>query len=223
MKIYPSLISAKNLLHLEQTITDFDSLCDGYHIDVMDDHFVPNLTWGPAFTNAIIAKTKLPVHVHLMVDRPEQWVERITWRASDVFIFHYEAFLSIAQIQNLISMLQEKSIRCGLALNPATPIDNIESIVSHLDTVLLMSVQPGFSGQTFRQEIVQKIPKLISLREEKKLTFTVGVDGGVNEKNIPILRDLGVDYVGVASAIFDSTHPIQALRNLKTYTIPVKM
>lgn len=214
MFIYPSLISAKNILNLEQTIIAFDLLCKGYHIDVMDDHFVPNLTWGPVFVNAIIAQTKLPVHVHLMVDNPVQWIDRLNLRTDDIFIFHYEACVSIEKIRELISLLKKKSVRCGIALNPATSVNVIEPIVSDLDSVLLMSVQPGFSGQPFVQNVVQKIPKLVSFRQEQKLSYTIGMDGGINAQNIPILRDLGVDYVGVASAIFEQSDPIQSLKKL---------
>lgn len=215
MRIYPSLISAKNLLNLDQTITDFDALCDGYHVDIMDDHFVPNLTWGAQFANAIIAKTTLPVHVHLMVENPEKWIGRLSLRADDVFIFHYEACRSGNEINDLLSKLKEKSICCGLALNPSTPVEVLETVLPVLDTVLLMSVEPGFSGQSFRQDVVQKIPKLVSLRQEKQLSYTIGIDGGVTALKIPILRDLGIDYVGVASAIFCQPDPVKALSDLK--------
>ena len=114
-----------------------------------------------------------------MVDNPEKWIERLTLRANDVFIFHYEACRSGNEINDLLSKLKGKSIRCGLALNPATSVEVLETILSDLESVLLMSVEPGFSGQSFRQDVVQKIPKLVSLRQEKQLSYTIGIDGGV--------------------------------------------
>lgn len=214
MKIYPSLISAPHLLNLEQTITELDPLSHGYHIDVMDDHFVPNLTWGPAFVNAIIAATKRPVNVHLMVSQPERWIDRLSLRSEDLFIFHYEACSSINQMQEILSALKKKSIRSGIALKPETPVTVVEPLLASVDSVLLMSVQPGFSGQPFMHEIVQKIPQLVSLQQLKKSSCTIGIDGGVVAENIPMLRDLGVDYAAVATAIFGTSDSVRALHEL---------
>lgn len=211
MKIYPSLISG-NLLHIQQMLTELDGVCDGYHIDVMDDHFVPNLTWGPAFVNAIRGGTTFPLDVHLMVDNPEEWVERLSLQQGDYFVFHYEA---CQNVEGLLSQVKAKGWKAGVALSPKTPVDAIENFLSAVDHVLIMSVEPGFSGQAFLPEVVEKVSQLLVLREEKGLSFTIGIDGGIGLENIKMVVDAGVDIVGAASAIFsqpDAKLAIEALR-----------
>lgn len=214
MQIYPSLISANDLLNLEQAIKDLSPFAQGYHVDIMDDHFVPNLTWGAAFANAILAATDLPVHIHLMVNDPTRWIDRVKMRAIDTLILHYESFASVELLKAFLLKLKEKEIRCGIAIKPATAVDVLETCVQNIATVLIMTVEPGFSGQTFRNDIVHKIPQLISLREIQQLHFTIGIDGGVHSHNIAMLKDLGVDYVGIASAIFNTPRPAKTLEQL---------
>src|SRR3990172_9915424 len=124
MTIYPSLISS-DLLNLAATLSLFDDHCDGYHLDVMDDHFVPNLTWGPAFINAIASHTKLPLNVHLMVDNPENWLNRLTLSQKDSFIFHWEALNDVEQVIALAQTIRAKGILAGLAINPKTDVESI--------------------------------------------------------------------------------------------------
>ncbi len=236
MEIFPSLISA-DLLNLEEVIKRFDSNCDGYHIDVMDDHFVPNLTWGPVFANAILQKTTLPIHLHLMVDDPVKWLDRVAFRRDDIFIFHVEAMSSDQKIKDLIRDVKLKGCKVGIALNPKTEVDTIFEYLPDLDHVLLMSVEPGFSGQKFMPEVTGKIASLLQKRDaiteptlEKKEArpirvmfeegdkpragFKLGMDGGIGPENIKMLAEMGVEQVGVASAIFSQKNPIQALQNL---------
>lgn len=210
MKIYPSLISA-DILNLRSVIKTLDSHCDGYHIDVMDDHFVSNLTWGPAFVEAIVSETKLPIHMHLMVDNPEKWVGRVGLRDKDFFIFHHEV---VSDALKILNNLKDFKHKVGVAINPETPVEDIFSYLDKLDYVLIMSVKPGFSGQKFMPEVLEKVRVLVDHRESKSLNFIVGMDGGIGLSNVKLLADAGVDEVGVASAVFSDGDPVRALGEL---------
>lgn len=213
MKIYPSLISA-DLLNLKNVIALLDDHCDGYHLDVMDDHFVPNLTWGPMFINAIAATTSLPLQVHLMVTNPAIWLDRLDLSSKDTFMFHIEAITDETQAQELIVQIHEHGVKAGIAVNPSTDITSIKPFLRLLDEVLIMSVNPGFSGQEFI-DVTHKIDTLRTLRADEKLTFEIGMDGGINAKNIRLLAQHEVEYVGVASAIFSEKDFIKAIQNLR--------
>ncbi len=213
MKIYPSLISA-DLLRLKEVITLLDNHCDGYHLDVMDDHFVPNLTWGPMFINAIAADTTLPLQVHLMVTDPATWLSRLDLCDKDSIIFHIEAMETIEQAIELIKDIHDQGIRAGIALNPATEVTRIKGLLPQVDEVLVMSVNPGFSGQAFI-DVTNKIDELKDIRLYENLTFEIGMDGGINKNNIPILKQHGVEFVGIASAIFSEIDLVKAVKNLR--------
>jgi len=213
MKIYPSLISS-NLLNLRQTLKLFDSHCDGYHLDIMDDHFVPNLTWGPAFINEIRKATSLPLQVHLMVEKPETWTDRLALQPNDVFLFHYESYNNIDQCKTLINNIKQKNWNAGITINPDTPVEKIIELLPELETVLVMSVNPGFSGQSFIESTLKKIPLLCQAKKQNNLSFKICMDGGISENNIQQLVSLGVDQVGIASAIFSNPSPLATLEKL---------
>ena len=214
MEIFPSLISS-DLLNLEKTIKLLDKQCDGYHIDVMDDHFVPNLTWGPAFVNAIRNATDLPMHVHLMVEDPEKWVERLELKGFDILIFHIEVFLGSTKIcRDLIESVKKKNWQVGIAINPDTDVEDVFEYLKDIDHVLLMSVQPGFSGQKFIPEVLQKVEPILKKRRDKDLSFTLGMDGGIDKENIALVEDEGVDQIGIASGIFSQKDWVAALGEL---------
>jgi ribulose-phosphate 3-epimerase len=212
VEIYPSLISS-NLLNLQSTINQLDSYCDGYHLDIMDDHFVPNLTWGPAFINAISESTHLPLQVHLMVDNPAAWIDRLKLCVNDCFVFHGEA-VEYGDALLLINRVKSKKVKVGVALNPETPIRAIEYLLPQLDHVLVMAVEPGFSGQKFIPSILNKVNELAHIRSAQCLPFKIGVDGGVTYDNIALLAQHHVDLVCVASAIFFKPNPLEALQYL---------
>ncbi|MBU1007915.1 ribulose-phosphate 3-epimerase [Candidatus Dependentiae bacterium] len=213
MKIFPSLISG-DILNIERMILTFDDKCDGYHIDVMDDHFVPNLTWGPVFINAIGKSTCRPLHIHLMVSDPEKWLDRITLKKTDTFIFHHESFFHVDALLVFIKKLRKLSCAIGVAVDPSTPIKRVTPYLSEIDHLLLMSVKPGFSGQEFMPEVLEKVGYLVEQRERLKANFSIGMDGGIGLKNIKTIADFGVDCVGIASAIFAAHDPIRALAGL---------
>lgn len=213
MEIYPSLISS-DLLNLEKTIRTFNTLAHGYHIDVMDNHFVPNLTWGPAFVNAISKATSLPLGVHLMVDDPGAWVEKLKLKPSDVFIFHYEALSDVAAIHSLVKKVKGSGIKVGMAINPKTEAQKIFEFLNELDEMLIMSVEPGFSGQSFITDVVDKLKTIIEFKKKEGLGFSVSMDGGIDENNIGMLSGVGVNGVAVASGIFHREEPALAFKNL---------
>lgn len=213
MEIYPSLMCA-DLLNLKKVLSDFDDHCDGYHIDVMDDHFVPNLTMGPDFVNAIAKATRKPIQVHLMVDNPKSWVARLNLNKKDTFIFHYEAFECLRPMKDLIDMVKIKGWKIGLAFNPET---NISLAIPHLvllDKVLIMAVRPGFAGQNFMPEAIEKAKCIINCQNTQNANFKVYMDGGIGKDNIKMLMNLGIDAVAVGSAIFSEKNPVEALKDL---------
>jgi ribulose-phosphate 3-epimerase len=203
-----------DLLKLGKVINDFDKHCDGFHIDVMDDHFVPNLTMGPDFVNAIAKATRKPVQVHLMVDNPRAWVDRLNLGKKDTFIFHYEAFECFKPMKDLIDLVKAKGWKVGVAFNPDTEIDLVEKHLVILDKVLVMSVKPGFAGQMFIPSVLNKVKKLIKLKKTQKAKYEICMDGGIGTGNIKSLSDLGVNSVSVGGAIFYSKRPLAALKEL---------
>lgn len=214
MKIYPSLISA-DLLRLRDVIVQIDPFVDGYHIDIMDDHFVPNLTWGPAFVAALRLVTSKPFQLHLMVDNPEKWVTRLAWKKGDSFVFHIEAVKSAA-VHSLIDLVLDHDWDIGIALNPATDVSCLGVHLSRLHEILIMSVEPGFSGQGF-------INTLFKVEQIKQLSSRLGVecprlcmDGGIGQKNIASIAAAGIELIGAASAIFnDASNPVDNINVLK--------
>ena len=213
MKIFPSLISS-DLLNIQTTIKNLDPNCDGYHIDIMDDHFVPNLTWGPAFVKAILKITSLPLDVHLMVDNPVAWVDRLNLKPKDLFVFHIETLDSDEEIKDLIKTVKIIGCKAGIALNPETPVEKVFDYLALIDHVLVMSVKPGFSGQKFMESVLSKVKVLNQKRHDMNLPFDIGMDGGIDKSNIAMISELSVDQVGVASAIFSHKDYVAALQDL---------
>lgn len=215
IRLYPSIITG-DLLALGQMLTELDPYVDGYHIDVMDDHFVPNLTWGAAFIDAIAAATKRRLHIHLMVSDPNRWIDRLKPRSNqDCFIFHYESLSVPTDGIALAKNAKQAGWKVGIAINPGTSPDVILDIIPYIDEVLIMSVEPGFSGQAFLSSIESKIPFLLAHKKNYKLTYDLAVDGGINRENIGRLRKLGVAHFAVASAIFSALDKIKAIQSLR--------
>lgn len=212
--IYPSLISA-DLLHLGKVIDTFNPICDGFHIDIMDNHFVPNLTWGAAFANAISAASKNPTWVHLMVDNPEAWLPNLKLIPGSTLSFHIENSLDKNRI---IQSIRGKKLKPSIAISPKTGVEEILPFAHLVDQILIMSVEPGFSGQNFMPEVMAKIAPLILLRSQKKLHFTIAMDGGIDATNIQMLAHKGVDEFAAAKAIFGQTNPVDAYEALKQLT-----
>lgn len=216
MKIdfYPSLISS-DLLNLRSVMQSLDPYVAGYHLDVMDNHFVPNLTWGPSFINAFVHNTEQPLQVHLMVDDPFRWTETLALRSRDYFIFHHEAALHGPIIKKIIAAVREKGWKCGVALNPATTPEVVAPYLPQIDLVLVMSVNPGFSGQQFMPEVLEKIPALVSLIAQERSAAVISIDGGINATTIEAVVRAGVRNIGLASALFAASSSVNALLDLQ--------
>ncbi|HLB94349.1 MAG TPA: ribulose-phosphate 3-epimerase [Candidatus Babeliales bacterium] len=202
-KLYPSLIAA-DLLDLRTAIKELESSCDGFHLDLMDHHFVPNLTWGPDFVNSIACATELPLWVHLMVTNPSDIVEQLQLRTQDLVTLHYESFATPKLLLDLVLLIKKTNSKVGIAVSPRTEISLITDLLVQLDQVLIMSVEPGFSGQQFLPATYAKIEQLLQARRDQNLNFRIAVDGGVNLANINKLVQAGVQDLAIGAAIFNS-------------------
>lgn len=209
-KIYPSLISA-DLLNLQKIIEIFDPLCSGFHLDVMDFHFVPNLTWGPDFINAIRKISKKELWIDLLVDLPAPYLERFQLHDGDIISIHYESDYD----NDIFRIIRLKGWKTSLALDPQTPVEVILPFLEFLDHVLLMSVPPGFSGQEFVMSSVAKAKKLYNLRKKIDGKFLIGMDGGLNKKTLPLVIDY-VDTFAIATGIFGAKNSIEMIKELET-------
>ena len=213
IKIAPSLLSA-DFVRLEEEINNIEKAgADILHLDVMDGHFVPNLTFGLPIIKQIKDIAKIPVDVHLMVSNPDVYLETLgKWNINYVS-FHQEAE---NHIHRQLKVLQKHGVKAGIALNPATPVETIFPVITDLDFVLIMSVNPGFGGQSFIPLVYEKIEKLRKLADQVNPELEIEVDGGVNNINAPKLINKGADILVAGSFVFGSENykeQIQSLRN----------
>ncbi len=210
VRLYPSLIAA-NPLCLNDTLQELAPYCAGFHCDIMDNHFVPNLTFGADIVNAIDAATPNPTWVHLMVDNPLHWCSNLSLKTDSIVSFHIE---STAAINKVINSIKENKWKVSLAIKPKTAIGETFRYLNVIDQLLVMSVEPGFAGQRFLEPVTDKITQLALYRTQHNLTFQIGVDGGINTHNIGSLVQEGADDIAIASAIFNESNPCTALQAL---------
>lgn len=212
MKIAPSLLSA-DFANLEKEVREIEkSGADLLHLDMMDGHFVPNLTFGVPIINAIRKHTKLPFDIHMMVFNPEKYLGELEKVGVQMISFHQEA--SIHQ-DRIIQEIKERKIKVGIAINPATSINNIEPILPILDYVLIMSVNPGFGGQKFIYYTLEKVKKLKKIIQNNGYNTLIEVDGGIKAENIQLLKDAGADICVAGSAVFGKPDRKKAIDILK--------
>lgn len=217
MKIYPSLIAA-DLLDLRRVIRELEAHCAGFHIDIMDFHFVDNLTWGPFMVNAIRKATDRQLWVHLMVDNPEKYLERFSLKAGDIVSIHYES-VELRRLQQIIEDLRRSNLTVSIALKPETPVDVLVPLLPLIDHALIMSVNPGFSGQGFIPESLQRITHCAALKMQHNEKLEIGLDGGINRSNIEILKKFGATSAAIAAGIFSAENPVEELQLLKKLAI----
>lgn len=212
MKIAPSLLSA-DFANLEKEVREIEkSGADLLHLDMMDGHFVPNLTFGVPIINAIRKHTKLPFDIHMMVFNPEKYLDELEKVGVQMISFHQEA--SIHQ-DRIIQEIKERKIKAGIAINPATSINNIEPILPILDYVLIMSVNPGFGGQKFIYYTLEKVKKLKKIIQNNGYNTLIEVDGGIKAENIQLLKDAGADICVAGSEVFGKPDRKKAIDILK--------
>jgi len=199
IKLAPSLLSA-NFLSLAEDIRAAESAgADLLHVDIMDGHFVPNITIGPAIVSSIRAITSLPLDVHLMIDNPDLYLDDFIQAGADYLTVHYEAAI---HLHRTIQRIAEKGVKAGVSLNPATPVWTLADILPDVEMVLLMSVNPGFGGQTFIPQVYEKIRRLKNMIREKGLPTLIEVDGGIKLDNAREVVSAGADILVMGSAFF---------------------
>jgi ribulose-phosphate 3-epimerase len=212
-KIAPSILSA-DFSRLGEEISAVEAGgADWIHIDVMDGHFVPNITIGPGVIKSLRKITRLPFDVHLMIESPERYIEEFATAGSDIITVHAEA---THHLHRILAMIRDKGVKAGVSLNPSTPLAHVEQIITDLDLLLIMTVDPGFGGQQF---IISMLPKIREAREMIAAispTTTLEVDGGVNLENIKSIAEAGADIVVAGNSIFGSKDYHGAITTLKT-------
>jgi len=182
------------------------------HLDVMDGHFVPNLTIGPPVVASIRKVTKLRLDVHLMIESPERLVESFVQAGADSVSIHYEA---CRNLDGALGMIRGAGALAGIVINPATPVSVLEDVVEVADYVLLMSVNPGFGGQKLIPYVLEKARKLARLRKEKGLAFAIEIDGGVHRGNLADVVRAGCEWIVTGSAVFHSPDPEAEVREFR--------
>lgn len=210
--IAPSILSA-DFSNLGQQIRFLEmGKADWIHCDIMDGHFVPNISFGPLVVESLKKYTNLFIDSHLMITQPEKYIKNFADAGSDLISIHSEA---CTHLHRNIELIKSYKVKAGVVINPATPVSMLENILEYVDLVLVMSVNPGFGGQKFIDSSLTKISKLANLREEKSYNFLIQVDGGVCKDNIKSLSDAGCDVFVVGSAIFNSDNITASALELK--------
>ena len=212
VEIVPSILSA-DFAHLGDEIVRVERGGTSIlHLDVMDGHFVPNLTIGPPVVESVRKTTRAHLDVHLMIENPDRYVNTFVEAGANSVSVHYEAS---RHLDGTLHMIREAGAMAGIVLNPATPIDVLEDAIEVADYVLLMSVTPGFGGQKLIPFVLNKVRQLVSLRREKKLAFPIEIDGGVHRDNLAEVVRAGCDWIVTGSAIFHSTDPEATVREMR--------
>jgi ribulose-phosphate 3-epimerase len=213
IKIAPSILSA-DFAKLAEEIKEIEQGgADWVHIDVMDGHFVPNITIGPLIVDAIRPHTSLPLDVHLMIESPERYIPSFVQSGADIISVHQEA---CPHLHRTIYQIKEEGAKAGVVLNPATPVEVIRDILGDVDLVLFMTVNPGFGGQSFIPSVLSKIEKCRSWINEQGLHhIAIEVDGGVNGETARLCEAAGANVLVAGSAIFNSPNRSEAIRVIR--------
>ncbi len=210
--IAPSILAA-DFANLEREVTMInESAADWIHVDVMDGVFVPNISFGVPVVQAIHSHAKKPLDVHLMITQPERYVQAFYEAGASIISVHEEA---TPHLHRLIQQIKALGIKAGVALNPHTPISALENVISDIDLVCLMSVNPGFGGQSFIKNTFKKIAHLKSLIASSNSSALIEIDGGVNQDNAKPLIDAGADVLVAGNFVFTSVNPRDVIFRLK--------
>lgn len=214
LKIAPSILSA-DFSKLGREIAEVEQGgADWIHVDVMDGHFVPNITIGPLVVKSIKPLTKLPLDVHLMIEDPDRYIESFIQSGADIVSVHAE---STKHLHRTIHLIKSLGAKAAVAINPATPLENLNYVLEDLDMVLLMTVNPGFGGQSFIPSVLPKIKELRKIINQKGFDIDIEVDGGINEETSKLAVEAGANILVAGSYIFgkaDRDKAIAALKNI---------
>lgn len=212
LRIAPSILSA-DFANLATDVAKIEDVGDLIHIDVMDGHFVPNLAFGPQVVAALRPLTKLPLEVHLMVEKPENFVDEFIKAGADTILVHAE---STPHLYRVIQLIKEAGVKAGVVVNPGTPIESVSPILHLVDEVLVMTVNPGFGGQKFLPDMLRKVTHVAQLRDTTaNADYTIEVDGGVNADTISDCANAGADTFVAGSFVFDNADPAGQVRRLR--------
>jgi ribulose-phosphate 3-epimerase len=213
IKLAPSILSADFARLGEQVAEVTRAGADYIHVDVMDGHFVPNITIGAPVVASLRAWTHLPLDIHLMIEQPERYISQFASSGANIITVHVEA---CSHLHGTVHLIKELGVKAGVSLNPATPLSSIEEIISHVDMVLIMSVNPGFGGQVFIPESLDKISHLRRMLDNKSLAIELEVDGGININNAPGIVKAGANVLAVGSSVFEAKEGIsQSLQRIR--------
>jgi len=210
--VAPSLLAADFTRLAEEIQMVNDSQADWLHLDVMDGHFVPNITFGMFIIEAINKLCAKPLDVHLMIEQPERYIEQFAAAGADVISVHYEA---CTHLHSVLSQIKEQGVKAGVALNPHTPASVLEDIIELVDVVLVMSVNPGFGGQKFIYNTIPKTRRIKNLITTRNAKAKIEIDGGVGLHNAEKLLQAGADILVAGSSVFKAENPADTIKRLK--------
>src|SRR5437667_3984559 len=215
--LVPSILSA-DFTRLGEQVREVEAAgAQRIQIDVMDGHFVPNITMGPMVVEAVRRCTKLPLEVHLMITNPQDYIETFARAGADVIIVHQEV---CPHLHRVIKQIKDAGKQAGVAINPSTPVLMLQDMLSFLDLVLIMTINPGFGGQQFIPETLTKISQARQLITHRKLSCDVEVDGGINEETIPQVVQAGANLLVAGSAVYNQKESVEEAMNRLKHAIP---
>lgn len=212
LKLAPSILSA-DFGHLAEDVKKIEEGgADYIHVDVMDGHFVPNISFGAPVMKCLNGKTDLPYDVHLMIENPDRYIEDFVTPQTAYITVHQEA---CTHLHRTVQNIKSKGIKAGVSINPATPVSTLQCILPDVDLVLIMSVNPGFGGQKFITGALEKVRELAEIKRSENLDFVIEIDGGITLDNIKEVMEAGVEMAVAGSAVFKADDVVQRVKDFK--------